>query len=339
MLTRKHTQTIGGIIVALFAIVVFVAIVAVGSWSMRFMKATGLTPPVVFRLIFDGGMPLQTVNGRTNVLILGIGGGNHEGPNLTDTILVLSFDHAKKSLALISVPRDIWSDSLKDKINSAYHYGEEKHAGSGLLLSRVTVEDVIGMPIQYGVVVDFAGFKELIDVVGGVDVVVTTAFTDPEFPRDVDPESCGEPAKKECIYETIHFNTGLQHMDGTTGLKYVRSRHAEGDEGSDFARGRRQQDVLVSLKDKLMQPRAWFTPARAMQLIDVLKRSIKSDMNMSELATVGKWFTAMKDGEIKRIAFESELEVPPSYVYGRYVLVPKKDWEAIATFIKASLER
>ena len=85
------------------------------------MDATGLTPTTLFRLAFDTGVPLNSSNGRTNILILGIGGGVHAGADLTDTMMVFSVDANQKSIAMISLPRDIWSDTLKDKVNSAYH--------------------------------------------------------------------------------------------------------------------------------------------------------------------------------------------------------------------------
>ena len=74
-------------------------------------------------------------------------------------MFTLSLNTATKTVALISIPRDIWSETLKDKVNTAYHYGEEKKKGGGLLLSKVSVEDVIGIPVQYAVVIDFSGFK------------------------------------------------------------------------------------------------------------------------------------------------------------------------------------
>ena len=91
-----------------------------------FIRNTGLTPVTAVNIVFDTGADLGPINDRVNVALLGIGGGNHDGADLTDTILVLSFNASKRSLGMISVPRDIWSDTLKDKVNSAYHYGEAK---------------------------------------------------------------------------------------------------------------------------------------------------------------------------------------------------------------------
>ena len=154
---------------------------------------------------------------------------------------------------MISVPRDIWSDSLKDKVNSAYHYGEEKKKGGGLTLSKAIVSDVVGLPIQYALVLDFSGFEKVINLVDGVEVNVPKSFTDPDYPiPGKENDECNNDPEYRCRYEALHFDAGVQVMDGARALKYVRSRHAEGDEGSDFARGKRQQEVILALKTKLM---------------------------------------------------------------------------------------
>lgn len=334
------------IALAIVAILIFFAAKAV-LWGTKFMSQTGITPPMLARLVLDNGAPLDSSGNRTNILILGIGGGNHEGFDLTDTMMVLSLDNAKKSMALISVPRDIWSDTLKDKINSAYHYGELKSAqgGSasggkkGLLLAKVITEDVVGIPIHYAVVIDFSGFQNVIDEVGGIDVNVPTAFTDTQYPKPgMENSTCPGDPTNACVYETVHFDAGLQHMDGARALIYARSRHAEGDEGSDFARSRRQQLIMVALKDRLVHPLKWFTFARAKDLPKVIDDATDMDMNIAQVLTIGKRFVGGRESDIKKIAFDDRLEVPPSYVYGRYVLVPKVDWEDIHTYIKEQLQ-
>lgn len=268
------------------------------------------------------GVPRSSSGDRTNILVLGIGGGAHDGTDLTDTMMVVSLNNKTKKVAMISVPRDIWSDTLKDKVNSAYHYGK-------LLLAKVTVEDVIGMPIHYAVVVDFSGFRKLIDTVGGIDVDVPAAFTDNEYPCETDA----------CIYETVHFDAGKSHMDGARALIYARSRHAEGDEGSDFARSRRQQLIMVALKNRLMSPSSWFSFQRIKALPSVVDDATDMDLSTSQILTIGREFIGVKDSDIKKIAFDELLESPPSYVYGRYVLVPKEDWEMIHNYISTALSQ
>jgi len=309
------------------------------AWGQQFKKETGLTATAVFQLIFQNGVPLAASDGHTNILVLGMGGGMHQGADLTDTMLVVSLDQKNHTVALISVPRDIWSDTLKDKINSAYHYGEEKKKGGGLVLAKAITEDVVGLPIQHSFVIDFSGFTKIIDLVGGVDVIVPTAFTDTQFPiegKENDP--CGGDPEFACRYETLQFTAGLQHMDGTLALKYVRSRHAEGEEGSDFARSRRQQDVLVALKQKVLQSKFFFSPTYIVGLLRSFDEATDMDMNIGELLTVGKLLATTKSQAITKISFQDLLTSPPLYQYGgRYVLLPQEDFAAIHTFIRKKL--
>ncbi len=307
-------------------------------WSTRFMADTGLSPTLLSRLIFDGGAELSASRDRTNMLILGIGGGDHAGADLTDTIMLVSMNNKDRSMSLVSIPRDIWSESLKDKVNSAYHYGEAKQVGGGLTLAKATIEDVVGIPVHYALVIDFSGFKNAIDLVGGIDITVPKEFTDPDFPiAGRENDTCPGDPKNRCVYETIHFDAGAQHMDGERALKYVRSRHAEGDEGSDFARGKRQQDVLVALKDKIMHPLSWLNTSRIADIPVVIDEATDTDLNIAELLTVGKRFLETKEESIKRISLDDQLYNPPNILYGRYVLIPKEDWESVHTFIQKAL--
>jgi len=309
------------------------------AWGRQLEQATGLTPRILFNLLVDSGSNLKTTDGRTNLLVLGIAGGSHAGADLTDTILVLSLDSLKKKLTMISLPRDIWSDTLKDKINSAYHYGEAKQPLGGILLSRVIVEDMIGLPIHYVLLVDFSGFKEVIDLVGGVAVDVPQGFTDPQFPiAGKEGDECDGDPEYKCRYEVLEFKAGKQLMDGERALKYVRSRHAEGEEGSDFARSRRQQEVLLALKDRLVSFGQWASLARIRGLISALDQMTETDIRLGELLTITKVMSGIPSGQIKRISLEPLLEAPPLWVYGRYVLVPKEDYASIHSFLYSQLD-
>lgn len=325
-----------------FAIVVFFLAVILFTkgflWARKLVMETGLTPLTIAKLIVNGGATLKKFDERTNVLILGIGGGTHAGADLTDTIMVLSLDHSGPALALISLPRDLWSETLKDKVNSAYHYGEEKKKGGGLVLSKVIVEDMIGLPVQYAMVVDFSVFQDVIDFVGGITIAVPHTFTDSEFPIEgKEDEPCDGDPQLRCRYEALHFDAGTQQMDGSLALKYVRSRQAVGEEGSDFARSSRQQEVLVALKQKLTAPSLWLSPLRVKQLLVFFEKAIDSDMKIGELATVGKLFARVPEERIRRISLENELYTPPAIWYGRYVLIPKESFEAIHEYIKEQL--
>lgn len=319
--------------------VVLFALLRIVNMSRSFMSSTGITPTTLFRLVFDAGADLKPIDGRVNILLLGIPGGTHDGTDLTDTILVLSFHQENQSLAMVSVPRDIWSDTLKDKVNSAYHYGEAKKKGGGLVLAKAIVSDVVGLPLQYALVLDFSGFRKIIDLVGGVEIDVPKSFTDTEYPvPGKENDACSGDPLFACRYEPLHFEIGIQTMDGERALKYVRSRHAEGNEGSDFARGRRQQEALLALKAKLMSRDVYLQPGVLEQLYVAFDNATDMDMNISELLTVGKLFMQTSKEQTQRISLEDRLYAPPVSWYGRYVLLPKEGFETLHSFVKSSLK-
>src|SRR3989344_4978518 len=212
----------------------------------RFLTETLKISPIKTLLSLDS---LKTYDDQVTILILGIAGMNHQGGTLSDSIIVVNYNLQTNSLLTISLPRDIWSDTLQDKINTAYAYGEAKQKNGGLKIAKAEIEAVVGIPIQYATVIDFAKFKELIDILDGVDINVERSFTDHKFPiPGRENDTCRGDTDLKCRYESITFNKGLTHMDGKTALIYVRSRHADGAEGNDFARNRRQQKILAAIK-------------------------------------------------------------------------------------------
>src|SRR5260221_1506646 len=195
-----------------------------------------------------------------NVLVLGYGGGAHDGANLTDSLMVVSLLPRSGSTTLISVPRDLWVQVPPDtgqlaKINTAYQEGlANGYAGlppgrdAGAALAARKVRDVIGLDVPYWVTMDFTGFRTLVDALGGVDITVPTAFT-AQYPRNDDPSV-------DASWKTIHFSTGRQHMDGERAIEYARARYVldPPSEGSDFARSARQQLLVRAILGRARQP-------------------------------------------------------------------------------------
>lgn len=182
-------------------------------------------------------------NGRVNILLLGMGGPGHDGPLLTDTIIVASINITSGEVTLISVPRDFmvrYSERGYNKINAAFAFAEQKEEGSGGEASIQQVEAITGLDIPYYMSVDFKGFVKAVDNVGGVDVVVDRTFTDSTYPN-----------YNEGYLPPQTFTKGPAHMDGETALIFARSRHGNNGEGSDFARSERQKKVMLAMKEKL----------------------------------------------------------------------------------------
>lgn len=280
---------------------------------------------------------LQTIDKTVNILILGIPGGNHDGPNLSDSINVIHYDMKTNKIAVIGIPRDIWSDTMQDKINSAYSYGEAKQKGGGLKLAKAEVAGIIGQPIPYGIVISFDKFRELIDFLGGIDVNVERDFVDQDFPINGKEEDlCGGDPEYRCRYETVSFKKGIQHMDGTTALKFVRSRHAEGIEGSDFARNHRQQLVMSTVKNKIIGTLKSLNIDTIKKLYVETNSLVERDITNQELSILAKNAVLNKTIEQKNVPLSIEMfEVPNADdYYGKYVLIPPDNsFEPLHKFI------
>ncbi len=276
---------------------------------------------------------LKTFDNQVNILILGIPGSNHQGPNLSDTIIAANYNFDNNQLTIISIPRDIWSDTLQDKINTAYAYGEAKQTGGGLKLAKAEISTIIGLPIRYGIVIDFSKFEELIDFLGGIEVEVEHSFTDKRFPiAGKENDDCGGNDKEfNCRYETISFKKGLTIMDGKTALKFVRSRNAIGAEGSDFAREARQQKVIDAIEKKLIKILKTADIKKINSVYQIFNRLLIRDITNQQLAIIGKniLFKKLfgKSFVQKSLSLTEDLfVVPPYYQYdGKYVLIPQNN--------------
>jgi len=200
----------------------------------------------------------------------------------------------------------------------------------------------LGEPVHYMLVISFDGFVRLIDLLDGVDVKVDKAFTDNQYPitgREAD--TCGQDPKTLCRYETISFNTGVQHMDGTLALKYARSRHAEGEEGSDFARARRQQEIILAVKDKVLSTDFLLNPKRVSQMLQIIEDSVETDIPESHMGGFAKLALNARDSGVKSAVLKDGFLVNPpvSAKYGnQYVLIPRADtWQPAQEWIECLL--
>lgn len=226
-------------------------------------------------------------NNRVNILLLGIGGGNHEGSQLSDTIILASIDTLNKRAGMISIPRDLLAPIPEYgwyKINSANAFGEQKGEGQGIDLSKEVVQDITGQTINYYVRIDFSGFEKLIDDLGGVCMEVENNLIDYQYP--VLGKEYDYPISSR--FEYLHIDKGWQCMDGALALKYARSRHGIGGEGSDFARARRQQILLAAIKDKVFSFKTFLDPQKIIKILDDLRDNIKTDLKVSEIARLAK---------------------------------------------------
>ena len=271
--------------------------------------------PLAFQLLFTHNVVLNKSDEHVNLLLLGIAGGDHDGPNLTDTILFASLDPQRNKITLVSIPRDLWISELNAKVNTAYAIGESKRKDGGLILANKVASTILNKPINYVLRIDFSGFLKAIDILGGIDVNLQKEFDDHEYPIDgKEKDNCGYLDEEinaraatsssaldifPCRYVSIHFDQGLQHLSGVQALEVVRSRHAEGDEGTDFARSKRQEAVMQGIKNKAFSLGTLLNPGRVVDLYDLLKESIHADIKDEEVDDFIRLFQKMKSADIQ----------------------------------------
>ena len=236
----------------------------------------------------------------TNVLLVGIDTRESGGLLNTDTIILASYDYEKNNIVMLSIPRDFHVEVAKGvnwyaRINSIYSSAENKEKGTGLEALKESVERLTGQEIQYYAMVDFKAFVEIIDEVGGVDVNVENSFTDYMYPLGLG-------------YMTVSFKAGPQTMDGETALIYSRSRHAQqNNEGTDFARAKRQQKVIIALKEKFLNSESLSSPKTVMNIMSSIAGNIKmSEFTIKDIEAaydLAKKFDS-KDGQIYSFVLE-----------------------------------
>lgn len=214
-------------------------------------------------------------NDRINVVILGVGGEGHAGSQLADTIIIASYQPSTGRAGLFSIPRDLVVEIPGygyRKINHVNSFGEDQGPpGNGAEFTRTVLEKMLAAPLQYSVRVDFDGFSSLIDDVGGVQIDVERSFVDYEFPTD------------DFGYQTVRFQAGTQRMSGATALTYARSRHGNNAEGSDFARSKRQQKVLIALKERVLSVGTLLNPARIADVLTTLGEHVRTNFEPWEM--------------------------------------------------------
>ncbi len=180
---------------------------------------------------------------RVSILLMGIDQRAGEtGTFPTDTMIVLSLDPGGKTAAILSVPRDLWVEypglGRSGRINTANIVGDEISypGGGGPMFALKTVENVLGIKIQYYVLINFEVFYKLVDAVGPIEVCPTEAIDDDKYPDG----SYG--------YITVHFDPGCQELGSEKLLQYARVRHSD----SDIGRSSRQQEVILNIRKSVL---------------------------------------------------------------------------------------
>jgi polyisoprenyl-teichoic acid--peptidoglycan teichoic acid transferase len=292
-----------------------------------------------------------------DILLLGYGGGNHDGPYLTDSMIHVHVDPTSQKIFLLSIPRDLWvkipitgTDRLFEKINAAYAIGlddamypdkQEQFKGSdgGGRLVEYAVSQVTGLPVNNFVGVDFSGFVKTIDTLGGVDINIQPAFDDFGYPIEASATAtCGHSDEDikaftatvsaesdiwtyfSCRYEKVHFDAGETHMDGARALIYVRSRHSAQD-GSDFGRANRQRKLLIAVENKIFS--IGFIP-RVISFMNRLNDDIRTDFTPSDIQALIQHAPSLNNYQIIPLALTDKNYLLDTFSNnGQAILIPR----------------
>lgn len=265
---------------------------------------------VVFRAItagnnvFDGNIfdivqnePLQQdANGRSNFIIFGTAedseGGQHEGGNLTDSLMVVSIDQNKKDAYLLSLPRDLWVQYEEQcfvgdygKLNAAYfcgsNDGEDEAAGAAALQRKVS--EITGLDVQYYVHLNFTAVTEAVDAVGGVTVTIET-----DDPRGILDRNFDWKCNYTCYY--VRYDQGeVVQLDGERALALARARNAAGGyglAGSNFDREQNQQKILRALVEKASSAGTLTNVGAVTGLLDAIGNNLRTNIETKEIRTL-----------------------------------------------------
>lgn len=205
-----------------------------------------------------------------NFLLLGAPGQGNDAPDLTDTILVASFDSAKNKIFLFSLPRDLLvkiPDSQNyTKLNALYAFNKKNTNQEFNSLIKKT-EEITGLKINHYIFVDLETVKNVVDILGGVNILVQKDIVDEKFPG---PNNS---------FQTFEIKAGWRYLDGTLALKYIRSRHSA---DGDFDRIARQQEVLQALKQKALTLNFWDLK-KVIEIYQTLSANIKTDLSLWQI--------------------------------------------------------
>jgi LCP family protein required for cell wall assembly len=263
----------------------------------------------------DGAAPSAVNIPPVNVLLLGTDARPQEGEiSNTDTMILLTFDPQNQTAGMLSLPRDLWVPipgfGYETKINTAYALGEEYgYAGGGAQLAKDTVSSFIGQPVQYYAKVNFNGFVELVNLIGGVDVVVPFTIHDDKYPTD------------DYQVMTFYLEAGTQHLDGETALKYVRTRNVD----DDYGRASRQQQVIRAVVDKVL--RAEMLPTllpKLPRLLYTMRSSIETDIPMALQLEIANYMNSTALREVRQLVLDSRYGEETYSEEGAWILRPDR---------------
>lgn len=330
---RRTLATFGGltaVTLLLHGTLGYTAWSAYDAGSRIFVGGPGATPAPGATPSFGGiddefaATPIATPTSETarvNILLTGIDSSEQRSHSLTDTLIVASVDPETGSVALVSFPRDLSRFELPDgrlytgKINALMSYAArnpEQFPDGPFPTLLATLGHILGVPIHYYGAVNLDGFVRMVDLVGGVDVVNQKAINDSAYGGWTDGRPVG-----------FRLSAGPHHLDGQEALAYARSRKGAGD--NDFTRARRQQEVLMALRKRLLDPTVL---PRVPELLQAAGDTLRSNFPVERLEQFLDIARAVDDANVRQVVLGPRTYAtnpPASQTGGLYVLVPRMD--------------
>jgi len=244
----------------------------------------------------------------------------------TDTMIVVILRPKDDQISLISIPRDLWvyiPTYEMQRINTAYQYGElTDYAGGGPQLLADTIEYNLGLHIDHTAMVEFDGFRRIVDTLGGIDVPVACDYTDW---RLIDPSYDPENENNWYLYTA---GPGVIHMDGDLALWYARSRS----KSNDFDRGRRQQEVIRALFARALSAD---TISKIVPLYNDFSSIVSTDLGLADILKLATLAPGFSNADIRSYYIRPPAVTSWITPGGAYVLLP--DQTAISAIISEAL--
>ena len=262
--------------------------------------------------------PTKSIKGeeadRINILLLGMGGENHNGGELTDTVMIASIKPSENEAALLSIPRDLYINipetNFNTKINAIKLFGDKSKDKNGMELLSSVVENVSGLEIHYFVQLDFQGFIKVIDDLNGIDVYLENDISDPNYPNFNNG------------YDPFYIEKGFHHLDGSTALKVARSRHSK---MGDFDRIVRQQTIIKATKQKIFEKYESYDVILFNKMLSSLSDNLRTNLRLKELPRFYQITKEIKSHKITADVIDTQKYLNRTYVGMGYTLQAKDD--------------
>jgi anionic cell wall polymer biosynthesis LytR-Cps2A-Psr (LCP) family protein len=262
--------------------------------------------------------PEKAIEQKT-LLVLGADqvAGRSEGAILTDTVLLLQLDLKNNQIKTLALPRDLYHPDYQTKINALYYYGLERNQNNPLAFPTEAISELTQLDIDHTLLIEIESLKNLIDLLGGVEITIEEGFSDSLFPVEgVDVSVEKDPA---VLYETVVFEEGKELMDGKRALQFMRSRNSGDDQGTDLARGQRQQLILQALMEKIVDSEFILKePEKIGQLYRFYLDHFNKSLTINELARVAvSWLIINQNSQQPPLA--------PEFVSFKIPVYPEDD--------------